>query len=430
VLAAPSSTEDQIRGICANHTRWFEAQAVASGGWHEAVPGGGTLAVSPDEVVLAFPRLAAKAMPEYLDRLLALCVERRPARASCWARDPQGYGATGARLAARGFEWGWQSNWMSLDLGAINTDFPVPSGLRIEIDDEAEWDVADLPYHSSQSIHNLRSLAASRPRRCWHFSAWLDDRLAGHSVLFIATGRYGVAGIYNVGVVPAARKQGVGRAVTVAACVAARELGFHYVTLNAATHIYDRIGFQSLGRGQTWWLCKNALVKPPSASEVAFAEAVGTGDLPTLDALTSLPDLDAPLACGMAPVDLAARAGKPAIVRWLVAHGATLHIVQAWDLGWKDEAARLLAANPQLASHQSGHIGTTPMHDAAFRNDVDLARLLLSARPDLTIADTEYHSTPLGWARHFDRTEIIALLEAEASRASDPTQMPDWNAAG
>jgi GNAT superfamily N-acetyltransferase len=259
-------------------------------------------------------------------------------------------------------------------------------------------------------------LSAATPRRLWHFGAWLDGKVVGHSVLFLATGRMGVAGIYNVGVVPSARGQGIGRAVTLAACVAARRCGFHYVTLNAATHIYDRIGFETLGRGQTWWLHSERMLNPPSRAEIAFAEVVGMADIRALDAMHTLPDLDVPLACGLTPIQLAARAGEPDAVRWLISRGATLQILEAWDLGWKEKATRMLAERPELANHRSGLWQTTPLHEAALRGDVELARLLLSAGPDLTVCDMEARSTPLGWARHFNRTEIIALIEGGSTQ--------------
>ncbi|HVC34753.1 MAG TPA: hypothetical protein VNL16_14680 [Chloroflexota bacterium] len=41
----------------------------------------------------------------------------------------------------------------------------------------------------------------------------------------------------------------------------------------------------------------------------------------------------------------------------------------------------------------------------------DLARLVLDGKPDLQIEDGVFHSTPLGWARHFQRTELIEIIE-------------------
>jgi hypothetical protein len=55
-------------------------------------------------------------------------------------------------------------------------------------------------------------------------------------------------------------------------------------------------------------------------------------------------------------------------------------------------------------------MGTT-LHTAVERNDLELARVLLAARPDLEIRDSRFGGTPLGWARHLQRTELIALIE-------------------
>ncbi|HEV2471168.1 MAG TPA: GNAT family N-acetyltransferase, partial [Chthonomonadales bacterium] len=230
--------------------------------------------------------------------------------------------------------------------------------------------------------------------------------------LLVTAGRLGVGGIYNVGVVPAARNQGIGRAISAAACVAAGRLGCSYVTLNSATHIYDRLGFRTVGYGQTWWLSQERLQQLPSREEVTFAEAVGTGDVAALEAMKQLPDLDIPLACRLRPIELAARAGKPRSIRWLISRGANLHVLDAWDMGWKEEARRILKRQPELANFCFGQFHFTPLHAAAMRGDEELAALLLTAKPDLTICDREYHGTPLGWARHFHRERIAAMIEA------------------
>jgi predicted N-acetyltransferase YhbS len=414
---APGATPAQrIRAAAANHREWFTLCALTGGGEAHR-ENGVTWTCAPGGGDIAFPRMPVETAGATLDRIVARYRARRPARVSCWSLLPARPRDLGARLTARGFEWGWQPHWMSLDLHALRVDFPLPDGLHIAADDASDWEVNDLPYYSRDEAAALQALARVRPRRVWHFGARQDGQVVGHSLLFVTTGRSGVAGIYSVGVVPAARNRGVGKAVSLAACQFAQALGCHYALLNsAADPLYQRLGFESLGWGQTWWMHAPTLAAPPpTPAQVAFAEAVGRGDVRALDALDrqAIPgDLDAPLPCGMTPMALAVRVRKPASVRWLAARGATLEVLHAWDLGWKSRVPAMLAASPELANRRSGPLQSTPLHEAAARNDIELARLLLAARPDLEIQDTAYHSTPLGWARHFQRTELVALLEA------------------
>ncbi|HLK61297.1 MAG TPA: GNAT family N-acetyltransferase, partial [Chthonomonadaceae bacterium] len=379
-------------------------------------------AITPTEMTIAFPRLTQATATTTLDMLVGECYRRKLKSASCWSLTPTHPRDLGAKIAARGFEWGWRPHWMALDLGNLRTDFPLPTGLRLTVDDVSEWDVGDLPYYRREEAGKLQALAQAQPRRMWHFGAWLEDKIVGHSVLYLTTGPYGVAGVYNVGVVPSARFQGIGTAISLAPCRFAQALGCHYALLNsAADSLYARIGFQSLGYGQTWWIHAPTLAAPPPTSvQIAFAEAIGRGDIAALDRLerSSLPEnLDTPLPNGMTPMALAISARKAASAEWLIAHGATLDILHAWDLGWRGRARRLLAARPELANRRTGAWQITPLHEAVYRNDPTLARLLLTAKPDLEIQDTEFHSTPLGWARHFQRKEIIVLLERyQASR--------------
>src|SRR5262249_49094705 len=161
--------------------------------------------------------------------------------------------------------------------------------------------------------------------------------------------------------------------------------------------LYERLGFQSLGYGQTWWMHAPAIAAPaPSSAQIAFAEAIGRGDVAALDALpqSDLPaDLDTPLLCGSTPMELAAPAGKAASAEGLTAHGATLDILQAWDRGWKARTRQMLKETPEIADRRRGGWQLTPLHEAVQRNDIALARLLLRADPDLTIEDSEAHST-------------------------------------
>jgi hypothetical protein len=42
---------------------------------------------------------------------------------------------------------------------------------------------------------------------------------------------------------------------------------------------------------------------------------------------------------------------------------------------------------------------------------------LLAADPDLDVRDREFDSTPLGWAKHFKRREIVRMIERHRDRA-------------
>lgn len=408
----PTATPVQlIRATAANHVASWVTDACAKGDEIRREGGVTWIFTAHDGgLTVAFPRMTGREADTMLDTLVTTWRRRKPQRIACWSLEPTCPRDLGARLAARGFEWGWKPHWMALDLVRMRGDFPVPDGLRIAVDDMPDWDVDDLPYYSR--AQTPLPLPVS-PQRRWHFGAWLEGKVVGQSTLLVTTGRLGVAGIYNVGVVPSARGQGIGRAVSLAACQFARALGCRWITLNAATHIYKRLGFVSLGWGQTWWMHASTLAAPPpTPAQIAFAEAIGRGNIKALNALNTLPeDLDAFLPGGHTPMALAVQAEKPASAEWLAASGATLDILSAWDLGWQDRVPHLLAETPDLANRRSGKLRTTPLHEAVERGDMTLLRLLLAVDPDLTIQDTQFHATALGWAHHSGQTEMIALLE-------------------
>jgi GNAT superfamily N-acetyltransferase len=380
---------------------------------------------SPGEVQIAFPRVTRAAAGEQLDAIVEYCRDHRPLRhVACWSLEPSRPGDLGVRLLARGFEWGWQPHWMVLDLHAMRTDHPTPRGLRVApVEAPLNFEGGDLPYYDREDAAYWPAESRARPRRKWYFAAWLDEQVVGHSSAFVTTGRLGVAGIYGCGVVPAARNRGVGTAVTLAACQHAAQVGCRYALLNATgmgEPVYRRIGFHSLGRGQTWWLHRGVLdAPPPPATQVRFVEAVGRGDVAALAELAATLEpetLDATLPCGLTPLQVAVRTKQAVSAEWLVARGAVLDVVSAWDLGWKERVPPLLAAAPELANRRSGGWQTTPLHVAAERGDADLARAVLAADPDMEIEDTHFHATPLGWARHLQRAKIVALIEEHQGR--------------
>ena len=156
---------------------------------------------------------------------------------------------------------------------------------------------------------------------------------------------------------------------------------------------------------------------------------------------------------GRTPAEVAALAGCPELVEWLVAQGAARPAAEGADgliaaalAGDRPTVARLRAhtkaartqrpalivwaaarckrdAIPLLAElgFDVNALGRTdiPMeqawetalHEAAAQGDILLARLLLDLGADPSIKDARFDSTPLGWARHFGQQAMVELLE-------------------
>ncbi len=60
----------------------------------------------------------------------------------------------------------------------------------------------------------------------------------------------------------------------------------------------------------------------------------------------------------------------------------------------------------------------TPLHIAADRGEIELARVVLAAGPDLTIKDSQFHGIALGWAHQRGHSDVAQLIQ-EAMDAED-----------
>jgi ankyrin repeat protein len=53
------------------------------------------------------------------------------------------------------------------------------------------------------------------------------------------------------------------------------------------------------------------------------------------------------------------------------------------------------------------------LHQAAYDGDVVVVQTLLDGGADPELRDPGFNATPLGWAEHARRDEVIALLRAK-----------------
>jgi ribosomal protein S18 acetylase RimI-like enzyme len=244
VLDPAANDSELIRAAVRNHTSWMRAAAHATGG--EVFRERGVTWIAPPrggEAMLPFPRAMSRPA---LDRMLAHCRAHGARGVGCWASGLDPIDALAAMLVERGFEWGWRPHWMAIDLG----------DLALQEDDARVSLVEVVPEYDGYG-QALTTLTRMEPQRSWHAVARVDGSYAGHAWAHVVGGRLGGAGVYDVDVLPAHRRRGLGRALTLAVCRGAAAAGARAATLNATgegEQLYRALGFRSLGFGQTWWL--------------------------------------------------------------------------------------------------------------------------------------------------------------------------------
>jgi hypothetical protein len=145
---------------------------------------------------------------------------------------------------------------MAVDLMTMNEDVSTPSDLTIiAVDEQAtlkKWlHVASigfkLPREAEEIWYEFFAEAACAPPFRTYL-ALLNGVPVATSQLFTSAG---VAGVYNVTCLPAARGQGIGAAITLAPLLAAREMGYRVGILQASPmgyKVYQRLGFLDFGK--------------------------------------------------------------------------------------------------------------------------------------------------------------------------------------
>lgn len=419
LLADDPTLEQRWQALCLNVQIWYERLARASDDLIYRAEG-----IMGTSDMITISSLDERSAGDQIDCMLNWYRGLSSFKgAICWYLGPTPPRDLDAQLFARGFAPNWQPHWMWCELHHLQRNVTLPAGYTLcVVEEKINRQVADVPYYMAEDAEILANLRYTCPRHVWQLVVLQGQQIVGRCLLNVTTGERGVAGLFNMGVAPSARRQGIGTALTQAACELARQQGCRHVVLNATAmgeSIYRRVGFQSMGYGHTWYLRAQALSAPePARTQVTFLEAVGRGDIETLNQISG--DLAEYVvqvagANGLTPLDIAVRCQQPAAANWLVEHGASLDLLSAWDLGWRERIPTLLAEHPELVNLRKGDWQATPLHRAAERNAIELAQLLLSVPNDLTIKDSVFNSTALGWAHHFGRTEIIALIEQHRS---------------
>lgn len=428
VVLRNATTAQLEQAVAENHRQLFCCNAQALGGIVHTAGGLTYTYTSENGSAIVFPSMAAGNTGELLDEMMDFYRARQACNIGYWSLDPAEPADVDARLLARGFQPGWKPRWMALDVAAMQTNYTTPPALEIRASNETDiHTVEGLPYGDSHGVFS-DALFRTYPEKVQRFIAFLDGVIVGQTCLFYTSGPMGIAGMYNVGVIPSMQRKGIGKALVIAACRYAYERGYQYVMLNAndiGRRTYEQVGFRIIGYGLTWWITSKGYITHPSSSQmVVLAEATGTGDLAALQkvgaSLTPV-ELSTPLVNGMTLIQLAAHCRQPAAAEWLMAHGVACTALVMWDLGWRDRAASLLAEQPEEINRTYFDWEGNLLHIAAQRGDTALAKLALEAGVDLTMKDKEHGGIPLGWAYYFGRSEIIRLINEHEKNANKAT---------
>jgi ribosomal protein S18 acetylase RimI-like enzyme len=171
-----------------------------------------------------------------------------------------------ARLAKRGFTLVEEQPAMAVDLEQLNQDIITPDGLVVDRVTDADsmkeqhgW-IRQLGTGKSLGtlLMAMWSTYGFTSESAWqHYIGLLNGKPVAWASVYYATG---VAGIYAVGTLPNARRQGIGSAITVQALLAARERGYRVGVLQSSDmgyNVYRRLGFETYFQIKTYVLAES-----------------------------------------------------------------------------------------------------------------------------------------------------------------------------
>lgn len=361
------------QAVADNHRDWMARWAVTAGN--------GVVSIDGEDLYLSseanlFPRSAPDP-----DRLMTAIRAHDCPGVGYWSVDADDQ--VGVRLVARGFGWGWRPHWMAIDLDDAER-FAPPSDPQFEVV------VAPGPPHA-HTLPYAPPVGVGDPPGTFRLGVRLREKVIGQISL---NPHAGIAGIYSMGVVPRARGRGIATELTQAACRLAIEQGCRHAVLNATDdgeRVYRRVGFRSLGWGQTWWYFRRPA---PTARAIALTEAIGFGELAALAALGPADtELDGRLPGDESPLVFALLTGQVAVAEWI------------------------LARRPALVEARYGSREATLLQLAVEHDSAPFVELALACGVDVTARDATFSATALGWAEHFGRDALAERLRAAGARS-------------
>ena len=305
-------------------------------------------------------------------------------------------------LKAAGWRYQFSGTCMAADLRALPAAPALPEAVEIgemrvdwgerKLADAAAGANPEHPYFGALQVDSAANefAATLRMAECGQariFHARRSEEWLGSAMLCAAAG---VVGIYDVGVGPAARRQGIASALVRHVCEAARAAGCEHATLqngHGLIAFYERLGFRVVSTLQHW--------------QRAAAERIPTR---------------------------AERARLRAGPDYLLLEAFLHHFF----CGERDAAAALLRERPALARLRQTN-GATALHVVSFHGEVALARELLAAGADLEARERDFGATPLihavigagPWGPQL-KTGQVAVIRRLLAAGADPQATNAW----
>lgn len=408
-------TKDDTNPAVKNHSELFTEIARLAG---TVVDDGGLVYTNcgPERhAQVVFP--SDSVTDKQLDKMMDYYLQELPRTVGVWKEETTGNDRLSARLVARGFQLGWEPQWMVLDLKTAELKPKKIKGVSIQADKRAQ-----VPL--SVPLSNLQddSIYATEMRTdgtITKFTAKMGATIVGHADIFFGAAG---AGIHNVGVHPDYNGNGIGTELVKATCALAQKRGYAEVSLNATgREMYERVGFKHVGNGSTWWLYRDEYEKVVnSRAQQKIIQHICLGQVDELAKLPQDTSVDFATTAGLSLVQMATHFKQTAVSNWLIARGSKHTVLDLWDIGGKTRANSLLPA------HVNDLIdGKTALHHAVERDDAAFAEYLLKFNPSLEIRDSGFSCTALGWCSVLERTEIGTMIReaAEQMEASEFSTM-------